>query len=110
MSDDRTLHLPPYYVGEVPAAFSVYAEEAGVTVDPTGSNPVFRFQINDGVVVQRVAAVTDGPNGEITYEWQDGDLSEAGMLEGLVRYSPGGDDRVVAVIRGLIRPAPVPVR
>ena len=111
--NDLNIWLPALYVGEQPEALAVTVlnPTTGGPVDVTGSSPVFRFRVGaDGTVTQRACTVVNGPAGVIRYDWQPGDLAAAGLLEGVIRYTIAGADRVAAIVRGMVWSLPVPLR
>lgn len=110
-SQDNRIWLAALYVDEVPEP--VTATVTGVDdqlIDFTGSSPVLRFAVGSGTVVERVCSVVDGPAGVIGWEWQAGDLDAAGYLRGVIRYTVDGDDRLAAIVVGMVYPTPVPLR
>jgi hypothetical protein len=81
--------LGPYVEGEIPEPWAhTFADADGGVIDLTGFDARITWRVNGGTQVEHVAPVTDPVGGEVTYEWQEGDLT-AGTLRGELTVDNG---------------------
>jgi len=88
-----------------------FEDDNGDPVDISSNNSVtFKLHDDNELIIDAAAVVTDGPNGKVEYNWQDGDLDEEGEYkaefeleysDGTVETFPNTDYILVKVIEDL---------
>ncbi len=71
--------IGPFCQGERPFPHVVtFTDDSGQPIDITGMTARWVYQLGDGPAVIRNAVVTNGPAGDATYTWVDGDFAIPG--------------------------------
>lgn len=74
-----TQDLGTFAAGEVPFPLShTYKDSAGVVIDITGWTVWVEFEGDITAAGSGVAAIEDGPNGEVSYTWVYDDMAVEG--------------------------------
>lgn len=94
--------LGPFAVGEIPEdivnKFRRPSEQGGGPIDITDWSSDFIIVKPDDTVVTRTAVISDGPNGEVSYTWQENDLDQAGDFDTYFWVYKGTEVRLVSKI------------
>lgn len=90
-----TVEIGPYVVGEIPPPLEyTFLDSAGVAINLTGFTVRFQRALIDGGftnAVTLVGALSDAPNGKVTYVWTAADFLSPGRYGGMFFVGNGSN-------------------
>jgi hypothetical protein len=83
--------MPVYRVGDLLPPLRIAVRDGTVVVPLTGTRVMVRWQKPDGTLIaEREAPALDAAQGLAAYQWQAGDLDQAGLYEAIVQLDRSG--------------------
>lgn len=100
------IYLDSFTQGEIPEPLAYrYLSAEDTPLDLTGFTATCQIRVGSGTAVENEATVSNPATGEVTYDWESGDLDATGVLRVLFRVEDPDNVFYSVPLVGFVRPA-----